>query len=209
MHSTSNRAGCRSTHAGSNPAVPSLSLTLHTGKGFLHPKTSPIANKRGSKMVLEIIRLRNLVKECETEVQKNSELASAAKEVLAAQEKLNAVVAKYPDLAERLEPSPSVSTNSKRRKKARTPRSQVAEDILREAGRPMHGSALLERMTDRGVTFKGKTKPADQLRSSMGKSKRFRNMGANNWWLEGVPSPDEHLDSVSSNSDRYSLQLSA
>ena len=163
-------------------------------------------------MILPTAKFKSLLEEYEAAVQKDQEIADVFRENVAAQEKLDALIVKYPDLAEKLNhgPNPSVAAQPRRgRRTTRTPRNQIAEEILRESGRPMHVSTLLERMKERGVTFKGKTSATDQLRSALAKSKRFRNLGSNNWWLDGVPSPDELLDSSSGTSERQHLPLTA
>ena len=160
-------------------------------------------------MILSTAKLKSLSEEFETAVQKNQEMADAVREYAAAQEHLEALIAKYPDLAEKLNHEHSVAAPPRRGRRTRTPRNQIAEEILRESGRPMHASTLLERMKERGVTFKGKTSATDQLRSALAKSKRFRNLGSNNWWLDGVPSPDELLDNASATSERQDLPLTA
>lgn len=152
-------------------------------------------------MPLEISRLKKLLENYEGKVLMYQELAEAVKEHLAAQEKVDAMVAKYPDEENNLTPNNVPSGMPRRGRRTRTPRNQIAEEILREVGRPMHVSSLLEQMKSRGVTYKGKTSHAELLRSALNKSKRFCNLGANNWWLDGVPLPNEQQEIASRNSD--------
>ena len=152
-------------------------------------------------MSLETTRLKKLLEDYESKVLMNQELAETVRVQLAAQEKVDAMVTKYPDEADNLTPSVVPSALPKRGRRTRTPRNQIAEEILREVGRPMHVTNLLERMKSRGVTYKGKTSHAELLRSALNKSKRFRNLGANNWWLDGVPQPNDQQELTARNPD--------
>lgn len=103
--------------------------------------------------------------------------------------------AKYP--GEQEHKKASAVGSSRRRSSIRKPRSQLIEEIILERGRPVYVGDIVEKLLERGVTFTGKTPPRGQVTSAISKSKRFRNMGGNNWWLGSVSLPDEQPDRVS------------
>ncbi len=69
------------------------------------------------------------------------------------------------------------------------------ERVLREYGEPMHLTDLLDASLKKGLVQTGTAKPKDQLRVSLQSSAKFRNLGGNMWWIEGVPAPGEEADS--------------
>ena len=103
--------------------------------------------------------------------------------------------AKYP--GEQEHEKASAVGSSRRRSSIRKPRSQLIEEIILERGRPVYVGDIVEKLLELGVTFTGKTPPRGQVTSAISKSKRFRNMGGNNWWLGSVSLPDEQPDRVS------------
>ena len=63
------------------------------------------------------------------------------------------------------------------------PKTRIYEEVLRDAGRPLHVSDIAAEALARGAIFKGRKPQVEQVRSSLGGSKRFVNTGGNNWTL--------------------------
>ena len=63
------------------------------------------------------------------------------------------------------------------------PDTQVIEEILREAGQPLHVSVIVERGLERGVTFRGRKPPERVAQDKLFGSRRFVLVGSNHWGL--------------------------
>ena len=84
------------------------------------------------------------------------------------------------------------STSKTRRKRNYgKPNSQLYEDIIREHGKPMHMSDILEEALKRGLKLKGKRTPVVQMRSALANCQRLYNVGSNTWWVIDKPLPEE------------------
>ena len=84
------------------------------------------------------------------------------------------------------------STSKTRRKRSYgKPNAQLYEDVIREHGKPMHMSDVLEEALKRGLKFKGKRTLVVQMRGALANCQRLYNVGSNTWWIIDKPLPEE------------------
>ena len=67
---------------------------------------------------------------------------------------------------------------------------RVYEEIIRDAGMPLHATLIAEEAQRRGVVPVGKYRPARLVRNALANSKFFENVGSNTWRMRDLPRPD-------------------
>ena len=87
---------------------------------------------------------------------------------------------------------PPVKAQEQSRDRYRKSKAQIYEDIIREHGKPMHLTDILNTALDLGITFKGAdNKPLkERLRGALLSAVRLENMGSNYWWVVNAPLAD-------------------
>ena len=90
-------------------------------------------------------------------------------------------------------PEQTAGKRAKRRRPkvgGQKPHTALYEDVLREHGRPMHLTDILNEALARGLQQKGKKPPSDQLRSALESAVNIYRVGGNRWWIVGVSEPE-------------------
>lgn len=106
-------------------------------------------------------------------------------ELLAASYELEKALAKYAEAERKLLESRGAQTLARLLSTADDGRTNVDvyEEILLNAGAPMHVKEIAAEANRRGVLFRGKSPIEVQVRNSLAGSKRFENLGSNTWWF--------------------------
>ena len=67
------------------------------------------------------------------------------------------------------------------------PNSLIYEEVIREYGKPMYITDVVDAALLKGAVLHGKNAPKNQVRNALSTSKRFENVGDNTWWIIGEP----------------------